>query len=267
MEHLLCDKKCRPVDDLEDVNQLVHHLQRRSIESQDELVPDARVPLHLLLRYPLSKRGRPRSSYWERSLPELGRVVRRVPLPFLVLVAVFWFCGTPLAVPTLSKEWLTVAKTAAIDRCSCLSHERSRRSLRRRALPVPLSPPCPATSNDGVPRGFGLVVVVVQTRCNRLYVCPYRCTHASKFWGSCPCEHDSRPCVQVPIKTYPINFGAGTRRARAQSLPAQTEHSNSPMMLATFSARHTMDAVCSMRHSTYGMLKDTARSASALTWT
>ena len=76
--------------------------------------------------------------------------------PFPVLVAVFRFCRTPLAAPTLSKEWwVTVARTAAIDCCSCLSHERNRRSLRRRALPVPPSAPCAAISNDGLPRGFG----------------------------------------------------------------------------------------------------------------
>ena len=62
--------------------------------------------------------------------------------PFPVLVPVFWFRRTPLAVPTLLKEWwVTVARTAAIDCCSCPSHERSRRSLRRRALPVPPSAP------------------------------------------------------------------------------------------------------------------------------
>ena len=42
--------------------------------------------------------------------------------PFPVLGAVFWFRRTPLTVPTLSKEWwVTVARTAAIDCCSCLS--------------------------------------------------------------------------------------------------------------------------------------------------
>ena len=76
--------------------------------------------------------------------------------PFPVLVAVFLFRRTPLAVPTLSKEWwVTVAKTAAIDCCSCLSHERNRHSLRRRALPVPPSAPRAAINNDGLPRGFG----------------------------------------------------------------------------------------------------------------
>ena len=73
--------------------------------------------------------------------------------PFPVLVAVFWFRRTPLAVPTLRKEWwVTEARTAAIDFCSCLSHERSRRSLRRRALPVP--PSAPSRAALGLPRGF-----------------------------------------------------------------------------------------------------------------
>ena len=55
--------------------------------------------------------------------------------------------------PTLSKEWwVTVARTAAIDCCSCLSHERSRRSLQRRALPVP--PSAPSRAAMGLPRGF-----------------------------------------------------------------------------------------------------------------
>ena len=55
--------------------------------------------------------------------------------PFPVLVAVFMFRRTPLAVPTLPKEWwITVARTAAIDCCSCLSHVRSRRSLRGHSL-------------------------------------------------------------------------------------------------------------------------------------
>ena len=88
-------------------------------------------------------------------LPDRRRVVRLVPSPSLVQVAVFMFRRTPLAVPTLSKEWwVTVAKTAAIDCCSCLSHERNHRSRRRRALPVPPSAPCAAII-DGLPRGFG----------------------------------------------------------------------------------------------------------------
>ena len=49
-------------------------------------------------------------------------------------------------------RWVTVAKTAAIDCCSCLSN---RRSHRRRALPVPSSAPCAAINNEGLPRGFG----------------------------------------------------------------------------------------------------------------
>ena len=42
-----------------------------------------------------------------------------------------------------------------------------------------------------------LVVLVVQTRCTRRLVYPYRCTHASKFWGSCPCGHDPGPCTSA----------------------------------------------------------------------
>ena len=45
-----------------------------------------------------------------------------------------------------------MARTAAIDCCSCLSHERSRRSLRRRALPVP--PSAPSRAAMDLPRGF-----------------------------------------------------------------------------------------------------------------
>ena len=94
----------------------------------------------VLLRQPPREGGSPGPSPYSSS---------RSP-PSLVLVAVFRFRRTPLAVPTLSKEWwVNVARTAAIDCCSCLSHERNRRSLRRRALPVPPSPP--VASSHGPP--------------------------------------------------------------------------------------------------------------------
>ena len=81
--------------------------------------------------------------------------------PFPVLVAVFRFRRTPLAVPTLSKEWwVTVARTTAIDCCSCLSRERNRRSLRRRALPVPPSAPCAAMGLCRPTRGYFIPLAV-----------------------------------------------------------------------------------------------------------
>ena len=82
-------------------HQLLHHLQHRSIESRDELVPDACVPLHIPLRPPLSKRSRPSCelttlvvrqrvvhggrSLRGRSLPGLGREVRCVLLTLRLL--------------------------------------------------------------------------------------------------------------------------------------------------------------------------------------
>ena len=59
--------------------------------------------------------------------------------------------------PPCRRKWrVTKAKTAAIDCCSCLSHDRNRRSLRRQALPVPPSAPCASINTDGLPRGFRL---------------------------------------------------------------------------------------------------------------
>ena len=80
----------------QDIVHLFNHSQHWGIEGQDVLVSNAAVPLHLPMRPPLSKRSRPRPScelttlfvrqpvvlggcsLRGRSLPELGREVRRV---------------------------------------------------------------------------------------------------------------------------------------------------------------------------------------------
>ena len=61
------------------------------------------------------------------------------------LVTGFWLRRASHAVPSWNEWWVTVASAIAIDNRSCLTHERSRRSLRRRALPVP-----PAASRSPV---------------------------------------------------------------------------------------------------------------------
>ena len=77
---------------------------------------------------------------WKERFFEKGAVPADSPS---VLVASFWLRGAPFAVPTLLKEWwFAEARTAATDIRSCRHHERSRGSLRRRALLVP--PPAPS---------------------------------------------------------------------------------------------------------------------------
>ena len=128
----------------QDIVHLFNHLQHWSIEGQDVLVSDAAVPLHLPLRPRLGKRSRPRPnnelttlfvrqpvvlggcSLRERSLPELGRVVRRVLL-------LPWSCPSsdPLEVWCFFSD-----RTMATGSRSWRKNWRNRRSLRLLAAPA-----------------------------------------------------------------------------------------------------------------------------------
>ena len=119
--------------ELHDIRQLFHRLQHRSIESLDQLIRDAVVPLHLPC-------GQGSNSAAGRSppvgLPSSDESSKYSAGPTLVLVPVFWPLGASYAVPTLECEWwVTVASTAATVCCSCRHHERRRRCLRRHAAP------------------------------------------------------------------------------------------------------------------------------------